>query len=220
MYILYKKAGDHYIGRILSGLLVMSHLFTASHPQFTCLKSGDENDSNFTSHQNMLQVQVSEAITLIFPGVSLAARILPTLQVCLASLYLNLQWLQDNVLEGTEVRSSPLFCTEKAGSLNKEVKCFLPGDGGGHCYLQCATANAIKNIIQEELLPVREAIEQANNRSTEVIREQEEEIYDEPIDGEHAVPALVPLQQGNQSLIAAASECSRYWPHQELLTGS
>eukprot|EP00957_Ditylum_brightwellii_P080974 6159193-Ditylum_brightwellii.AAC.1 len=67
MYMLYKKAGDQCIGRILSGLPVMSHLFAARHPQLTCLKSGDEDDSNFTSCQNTLKVQVSKAITSIFP---------------------------------------------------------------------------------------------------------------------------------------------------------
>eukprot|EP00957_Ditylum_brightwellii_P208107 15355886-Ditylum_brightwellii.AAC.1 len=66
-YMLYKKAGDQYIGRILSGLPVMSHLFARSHPQFTCLKSGDEDESNFTSCQNTLRGQVSDTITLIFP---------------------------------------------------------------------------------------------------------------------------------------------------------
>eukprot|EP00957_Ditylum_brightwellii_P072074 5478605-Ditylum_brightwellii.AAC.1 len=120
MYMLYEKAGDQYIGRILSGLSVISHLFAASHPQFTCLKSGDEDDSNFTSNQNTLRGQVSKAITSIFPGISLVAGIFPTLQVGLASLCLNLQWLQDNVPEGTKVKSLPLFCTETAGSLSKE----------------------------------------------------------------------------------------------------
>eukprot|EP00957_Ditylum_brightwellii_P031906 2419117-Ditylum_brightwellii.AAC.1 len=66
----------------------MSHLFAASQPQLTCLKSGDEDDATFTSHQNELKGQVTKALTAIFPGIYLAARIVPTLQVGLASLCL------------------------------------------------------------------------------------------------------------------------------------
>eukprot|EP00957_Ditylum_brightwellii_P192937 14690689-Ditylum_brightwellii.AAC.1 len=51
MYMMYEKAGDQYIGRLLIGLPVISHMFAASHPQFTCLKSGGDDDTLFTSHQ-------------------------------------------------------------------------------------------------------------------------------------------------------------------------
>eukprot|EP00957_Ditylum_brightwellii_P012916 976047-Ditylum_brightwellii.AAC.1 len=104
MYMLYKKAGDQYIGRLLTGLPVVSHLFASNHPQFTCLKSGDKDDTTFTSHQRVLGKNVCCTIGTLFPGLSLDAGILPTLQVGLASLCHNHQWLLDNVPEGTEVR--------------------------------------------------------------------------------------------------------------------
>eukprot|EP00957_Ditylum_brightwellii_P034269 2598705-Ditylum_brightwellii.AAC.1 len=85
----------------------MSHLFAASHPQFTCLKSGDKDDTAYISHQTVLGATVCHAIGALFPSVSLAAGILPTLQVGLVSLCHNHQWLLDNVPEGTEVKCPP-----------------------------------------------------------------------------------------------------------------
>eukprot|EP00957_Ditylum_brightwellii_P023686 1787845-Ditylum_brightwellii.AAC.1 len=119
-YILYKKADDQHIGRLLTGLPVMFHLFAASHPQFTCFKSGDKDDTAFISRQTVLDATVHHAIGTLFPGVSLAAGILPTLQVGLASLCHNHQWLLDNVPEGTEVRCSPYFCLDELNSPIKE----------------------------------------------------------------------------------------------------
>eukprot|EP00957_Ditylum_brightwellii_P169392 12892716-Ditylum_brightwellii.AAC.1 len=139
-YMLYKKAWDQYIGILLTGLPVMSHLFAATHPQFIYLKSGDEDDTTFISCQTVLDATVHHTIGALFPGISLAAGILPTLQVRLASLCHNHQWLLDNVLEGTEVRCSPYFCLDELDSLSKEVTCLLPGNDGAQCYLQCATS--------------------------------------------------------------------------------
>eukprot|EP00957_Ditylum_brightwellii_P136702 10424686-Ditylum_brightwellii.AAC.2 len=82
----------------------MSHLFAASHPQLTCLKSSNEDDTLFTSYQTVLDATVCHTITALFPDLSLAAGILPTLQVDLASLYHNHQWLLDNVPEDNDVR--------------------------------------------------------------------------------------------------------------------
>eukprot|EP00957_Ditylum_brightwellii_P009161 693234-Ditylum_brightwellii.AAC.1 len=63
----------------LGGLPVMSHQFIASHPQFTCLKSGDEDTTSFASHQTILEAQIIEAIASLFPSASLAAGFLFTL---------------------------------------------------------------------------------------------------------------------------------------------
>eukprot|EP00957_Ditylum_brightwellii_P104000 7923871-Ditylum_brightwellii.AAC.1 len=98
----------------------MSHLFAASHPQFTCSKSGDEDDTTFISCQTVWDATVCCAIGALFPGVSLSAGILPTLQVGLASLCHNHQWLLDNVPEGTDVRCSPYFRLDALPSLSKE----------------------------------------------------------------------------------------------------
>eukprot|EP00957_Ditylum_brightwellii_P113655 8665006-Ditylum_brightwellii.AAC.1 len=117
----------------------MSHLFAASHPQFTCLKSDDKDNTTFISRQIVLDATVRHAIGAFFPGVSLAAGILPTLQVGLAFLCHNHQWLLDNLPEGTQARFSPYFHLDELDSLSKEVSCLLPGDDGVHCYLQCAT---------------------------------------------------------------------------------
>eukprot|EP00957_Ditylum_brightwellii_P125278 9549109-Ditylum_brightwellii.AAC.1 len=38
-----------------------------------------------------------------------------------------------------------------AGSLSKEVKCFLPGNDGGHCYLQCATGIPLHVILMSKI---------------------------------------------------------------------
>eukprot|EP00957_Ditylum_brightwellii_P105052 8007076-Ditylum_brightwellii.AAC.2 len=86
----------------MTGLPVMSHLFAACHPQFTCLKSGDKDDTLFTSPQTVLDTTVCRVIGALLPSLSLAAGILPTLQVGLASLCHNHQWLLDNVSKGTE----------------------------------------------------------------------------------------------------------------------
>eukprot|EP00957_Ditylum_brightwellii_P055588 4212533-Ditylum_brightwellii.AAC.1 len=120
MYMLYKKSGDQYIQRLLTGLPVMLHLFVASHPQLTCLKSGNKDDTAFISCQTVLGTTVHHAIGTLFPSISLAAGILPTLQVSLASLCHNHQWLLDNVPEGTEVRCSPYFHLDELTSLSKE----------------------------------------------------------------------------------------------------
>eukprot|EP00957_Ditylum_brightwellii_P129860 9905240-Ditylum_brightwellii.AAC.1 len=66
-YMLYKKAGNQCIGRLLAGLPVMSYLFAANHPQFTCLKSGDEDDTTFISCQTGLDATVHRAIDALFP---------------------------------------------------------------------------------------------------------------------------------------------------------
>eukprot|EP00957_Ditylum_brightwellii_P192102 14623650-Ditylum_brightwellii.AAC.1 len=44
----------------------------------------------------------------------------------------------------------------------------------------------MKSIIQQELLPVREAIERANTRSFEAVRETEQPTHKETVEGDHA----------------------------------
>eukprot|EP00957_Ditylum_brightwellii_P052829 4004709-Ditylum_brightwellii.AAC.1 len=155
--------------------------------------------------------QLATTLLLSSPA-SLNAGILSTLQVGLASLCHNHQWLLDNIPEGTKVKCPPNFCLGELQSLSKEVNCLLPGNDGVCCYLQCATgvpphvmmmtskleelkqqfdlflpainslvekplddrnicgtisANAMKSIIQQELLPVKEAMERANMLSLE-----------------------------------------------------
>eukprot|EP00957_Ditylum_brightwellii_P114920 8764253-Ditylum_brightwellii.AAC.1 len=208
-YMLHKKAGDQNIGRLLTGLPVMSHLFAASHPQFTCLNSGGKEDTSFISCQTVLDTTVGHAVIALFSGLSLSfsARIIPTLQVGLAPLFHNHQWLLDNVPKGTEVRYSSYFCLDELESLSKEVNYVLPGNDGVHCYLQCATAinslvekqlyarniggaivaNAMKAIIQQELLPFKETMERANTSSLEAVRESvEPQQHEEIIKGDHA----------------------------------
>eukprot|EP00957_Ditylum_brightwellii_P118733 9055750-Ditylum_brightwellii.AAC.1 len=139
-YMLYEKAGDEYIGKLMTGLPVMSNWFAASHPQFTCLKSGDKEGTAFISYQKVLNATVGYVITALFPSLSLSlCRDFPHPAIDLASLCHNHQWLLVNVPEGTEVRCSPHFCLDELDLLSKEEKCLLPANDGVHYYLQCAT---------------------------------------------------------------------------------
>eukprot|EP00957_Ditylum_brightwellii_P211811 15366627-Ditylum_brightwellii.AAC.2 len=192
-YMLYEKAGDQYIGRLLIDLPVISHVFAASHPQFTCLKSGDEDNTLFTSHQTVLDATVCHTIVTLFPSLSLAAGILPTLQVSLASLCHNHQWMLDDVPEGTECATGippHVLMMSKLEGLKQQFNLFLPAINSlvekqldDRNIFGTMLANAMKAIIQQELLPVREAMERANTRSLEAVRENVDPEHKETVEG-------------------------------------
>eukprot|EP00957_Ditylum_brightwellii_P047499 3607444-Ditylum_brightwellii.AAC.1 len=77
IYMLYKKVGDQYTERLLIGLPVMSHLFAASHPQFTYLKSAidslvekqlDDRNIDGTIPANAIKAIIQQEILFALTG--------------------------------------------------------------------------------------------------------------------------------------------------------
>ncbi|KAI2513130.1 hypothetical protein MHU86_1168 [Fragilaria crotonensis] len=92
VYMLYERAGDQYVGRILSGMNVLSPKFGASCPDFIYHRdlleglSADEEASETERQQDLLERQVSESLMSCFGDLEKFISIRRTLRFGLASV--------------------------------------------------------------------------------------------------------------------------------------
>lgn len=97
MYMLYERAGDQYVGRILSGMNVLSPTFGASCPDFIyhadVLGDGQsaENVTERERQQGLLESKVSAALMACFGNLDKFAAIRRTLRFGLASVLHHLE---------------------------------------------------------------------------------------------------------------------------------
>ena len=97
VYMLYERAGDQYVGRILSGMNVLSATFGASCPDFIyhadVLSDGQsaENVTERERQQGLLESKVSSALMACFGNLDKFAAIRRTLRFGLASVLHHLE---------------------------------------------------------------------------------------------------------------------------------
>ena len=92
VYMLYEKAGDHYVGRILAGLPVLSARFAVSEPNFWIR---NPNDANARVKQTELDGKVILALCSLFGDViHRQVMVLPFLRVGLACILHHRKHLQ------------------------------------------------------------------------------------------------------------------------------
>ncbi|KAI2507760.1 hypothetical protein MHU86_6656 [Fragilaria crotonensis] len=164
VYLLYERAGDQYVGRILSGMDVLSPKFGASCPDFIyCgrqgveLEGGSEHVADVERSQNELTHKVSLSLEACFGNLNSFVAIRKTLRFGLASLLQHFDAAvyyhgvtvnsNDHVLhedDGDNARVapsplslSPVFRNEMILNLKQYVKVIYPGDATDDVSQQC-----------------------------------------------------------------------------------
>jgi hypothetical protein len=68
VYMLYERAGDEYVGRVLSGLDIMSASFGSNNPDFYPILNDSTNETFTDEQRNELERRVNEGIVAVFGG--------------------------------------------------------------------------------------------------------------------------------------------------------
>jgi hypothetical protein len=161
VYLLYERAGDQYVGRILSGMDDLSPKFGAICPDFIyCGRQGAEFDrdsehvADVEQSQNELTLKVSLLLEASFGNLDNVVAIRKTLRVGLASLlhhfdaamhYHGVTVEKNVVLEDgvnasvtpSPLRLSPAFRNKMILNLKQYVKVIYPGDAADDVSQQC-----------------------------------------------------------------------------------
>ena len=158
VYLLYKRAGDQYVGRILSGMDVLSPKFGASCPDFIyCgqqgveLEGGSEHVADVERSQNEFTHKVSLLLEACFGNLDRFVAIRKTLRFGLASLLHHFDaaihyygvTANDNVVRDnasvvpSPLSLSPVFQNKIILNLKQSVKVIYPGDATDDVSQQC-----------------------------------------------------------------------------------
>ena len=107
-YIHYEKAGDQYVGRVVTGLNVNSVEFTVSPPYFNFPETNDADGRG--TGTSTIEEDIKHAISsLILRGRNMSPQTFQLLTSCYASICYHYEHLDNTLHSRSRVRQSPLY---------------------------------------------------------------------------------------------------------------
>ena len=178
VYMLYEKAGDAYVGRILSGLPVLSGEFASLPPYFECIRTVGESDEDFRQRKEVLDENVTTMKNNLFSSQGVPITLQRFLRMGLATAMFHFPQTTNLYPVSAAIRTVHYYRSRDTEALVHEARLKLPwDDGNSDQYLQKVTGvpphvaqlsklNEIKHITSQIVPQLRQEL----NNQTEQIR--------------------------------------------------